>query len=93
MLFPVCGKGFSFRVLGVFRGFVRLRLSANAKTSLLCVHMAGIHGCSLHHSQSQEEGEGEEREGGGEDGSGKYPSLHLSLWNDLSHFLDNWVLE
>lgn len=38
--------------------------------------MAGIHCCSLHHSQSQEEGEGEEREGGGEDGSGKKNLLY-----------------
>lgn len=34
--------------------------------------MPGIHRCSLHHSQSQEEGEGKEREGGGEDGSGEW---------------------
>lgn len=33
--------------------------------------MEGIHGRSVHHSQSQEEGEGKERERGGEDGSGK----------------------
>lgn len=46
--------------------------------------MAGIHGCSLHHSQSQEEGEGKEREGGGEDGSGKNSSPQLLPQNDLS---------
>ena len=38
-------------------------------------NVAGIHGCSLHHSQSQEEGEGKEREGGGEDGSGEWKKL------------------
>lgn len=33
--------------------------------------MAGIHSGSLHHSQSQEEGERKEGKGGGEDGSGE----------------------
>lgn len=39
--------------------------------SLFSPHTEGIHGRSVHHSQSQEEGEGKERERGREDGSGK----------------------
>jgi len=43
--------------------------------------VAGLHRCSLHHSQGQEEGEGEgeEGEGGGEDGSGEFGNLRASL--------------
>lgn len=76
VLFILCVKGFTI-LRCVRRGSARLRLRLNTKPSLLCVHVAGIHRCSLHHSQSQEEGEGEERKGGGEDGSGKCPALHL----------------
>ncbi len=49
-----------------------LVLSYIVEMSLLSPCMAGIHRRSLHHSQSQEEGEGKERKGGGEDGSGEW---------------------
>lgn len=45
----------------------------------LCI--TGVHCCSLHHSQSQEEGEGKERKGGGEDGGGEWK--YSIIQNDL----------
>lgn len=62
-------------------------LSYTVETSLLSLCMAGIHCCSLHHSQSQEEGEGEERKRGGEDGSGKWEMLILRK----NHLLLNYL--
>ena len=58
-----------------------LVLSYIVETSLLSLSlcMAGIHRRSLHHSQSQEEGEGKERKGGGEDGSGEWKCTAIEI--------------
>lgn len=58
-------------------------LSYTVETSLLSLSMAGIHCCSLHHSQSQEEGEGKERKGRGEDGSGEWKGPTLKTFHSI----------
>lgn len=43
------------------------------------VCLAGLHCCSLNHSQSKEKGEGKERKGGGEDGSSECHFIYFFL--------------